>query len=135
MTRRHLIPRCFTDIDRAVTTVAIEAAFWEEFDEILDTEKKTLASLLREINRQRIGPEGNNHQRSGISLASAVRTYILIYWYECVKVLTEGADVVSYEPSSPDFATLPESELQDAFHANQAQILPFIRSPGTHRRS
>jgi predicted DNA-binding ribbon-helix-helix protein len=135
-TSRHLIPRCFTDIDSAVTTVAIEAVFWEAFDEILDTEKKSLASLLREINRQRMGPGGDNHKHSGISLASAVRTYILIYWHECVKVLLEAANVASYEPPPfPEFATLSGSKVQDAPRANQAQILRFTRSPGSHRRS
>ena len=59
-------------IERHRTSVTLEDAFWDALGEIARADGKSVAALVREIDRRRsaTGPEG-------ITLSAAIRLYVL----------------------------------------------------------
>lgn len=53
------------------TSIALEAEFWDALDAIVETDKRTLPSLVYEIDRNRL------KQAPAPGLASAIRVYVL----------------------------------------------------------
>jgi predicted DNA-binding ribbon-helix-helix protein len=97
MRSSQLVRRPFTSID-GPTTVALEPKYWEVLEELALNNSKTVAMLLREIDDHRFVSSIPRRQQSPISLASAVRVYVVEYLHEQAIQATRPIDSEMLSP-------------------------------------
>jgi predicted DNA-binding ribbon-helix-helix protein len=99
MRSSQLVRRPFTSVD-GPTTVALEPKYWEVLEELALENSQTVAMLLREIDDHRFVSSIPRRQQSPISLASAVRIYVVEYLHEQAIKATRPVDGETLSSSS-----------------------------------
>jgi predicted DNA-binding ribbon-helix-helix protein len=64
-------------IARHRTSVSLEDAFWDALGELAKADGKSVADLVREIDRRRGGSGRPGASQSDVSLSAAIRLYVL----------------------------------------------------------
>jgi predicted DNA-binding ribbon-helix-helix protein len=59
------------------TSVSLEAAFWQALGALAETDGRSVADLVSEIDQARTGPDRAGMKSSETSLSAAIRLYVL----------------------------------------------------------